>query len=136
MDSMDQQARHGDSSHADASGVAERMMQAAVRGEEAKPAPAQQRPVAPSRDEAHMSDAMQAELDKAMRSEAFTDAPAPAHTHAGAKPAPGAPGTPGTLAPRAPGAKPAIRGPRHRGRGEHRGTRRSVGPTDISSSWA
>jgi small subunit ribosomal protein S1 len=73
------------------------------------------RPVAPRREEAEVSDDMQAQLDKAMQSGAFADEPAKAKAQPAGEP------------------KKAIRGPRviEGGREHRKGRVVSVGPSDI-----
>lgn len=100
----------------DAGDQAKRLMDQAVQGD--KPRPAEPvKPVAPRREDAEVSADMQAELDKAMQSGAFVDAPAKSKQ----QPAQG--GEP----------KKAIRGPRviEGGREHRKGRIVSVGPSDI-----
>jgi small subunit ribosomal protein S1 len=124
MDSTQQQAQgantgahHSDTASSDQTS---RLMEQAVRGESTKTDDAPARPVAPRREDAQVSDDMQAQLDKAMQSSAFADV-----NKAGAPKPP--------TAPAAPGEKKAIRGPRviEGGREHRKGRVVSVGPQDI-----
>jgi ribosomal protein S1 len=127
MDSTQQQAQGapaGAQQSAPSSDQAQRLMEQAVRAETPSK-PDEQRPLPPRRDEAQVSEELQAELDRAMNTGAFADTRKPAAQ----KPAPG----PGAGAHGQAGEKRAIRGPRviEGGREHRKGRVVSVGPADI-----